>query len=75
MFKRSFRSNDRVEKAVKSKKSYRDPAKLSKLQRSFNQSPPVGGYVADAWCNARGKWKLIKLQQDSDLADRNIYGW
>lgn len=42
MFKRSFRSNDRVEKsqAVKLKKSYyRDPAKLSKLQRSF-EAPP-----------------------------------
>lgn len=42
MFKRSFRSNDRVEKAVKLKKSYRDPSKLSKLQRSIEQSPPVG---------------------------------
>jgi len=42
MFKRSFRSNDRVEKAVKLRKSYRDPAKLSKLQKSFDQSPPVG---------------------------------
>ncbi|TVY55580.1 hypothetical protein LCER1_G004555 [Lachnellula cervina] len=42
MFKRSFRSNDRVEKAVKLKKSSRDPAKLSKLQKSFDQSPPVG---------------------------------
>lgn len=53
MFKRSFRSNDRVEKAVKLKKSYRDPAKLSKLQRSFDQNPPVGGYVAGAWCNGK----------------------
>jgi len=46
MFKRSFhRSSDRVEKthAVKLKKSYRDPAKLSKLQQSFDRSPPVGG--------------------------------
>lgn len=50
MFKRSFRSNnadrvsDRVEKnsAVKLKKSYRDPAKLSKLQQSYERSPPVG---------------------------------
>jgi len=43
MFKRSFhRSSDRVEKAVKLKKSYRDPAKLSKLQQSFEKSPPVG---------------------------------
>jgi len=42
MFKRSFKSNDRVEKAVKLKKSYRDPTKLSKLQRSFDQSPLVG---------------------------------
>jgi len=46
MFKRSFhRSTDRVEKtthAVKLKKSYRDPAKLSKLQQSFERSPPVG---------------------------------
>jgi len=38
MFKRSFRSNDRVEKTVKSKKSYRDPAKLSRLQQSI-ESP------------------------------------
>jgi len=42
MFKRSFRSNDRVEKAPKLRKSYRDPAKLSKLQRSFDRGPPVG---------------------------------
>jgi hypothetical protein len=45
MFKRSFhRSTDRIEKthAVKLKKSYRDPAKLSKLQQSFERSPPVG---------------------------------
>jgi len=42
MFKRSFRSNDRVEKTVKLKKSYRDPSKLSKLQRSIEQSPPIG---------------------------------
>jgi len=46
MFKRSFhRSTDRVEKAVKLKKSYRDPAKLSKLQQSFDRSPPVGAHV------------------------------
>lgn len=48
MFKRSFRSTDRVDKVVKLKKSYRDPAKLSKLQKSFDQSPPVGRYVAAA---------------------------
>jgi len=43
MFKRSFhRSTDRVEKAVKLKKSYRDPAKLSKLQQSIERTPPVG---------------------------------
>jgi len=51
MFKRSFRTGhstdrvaDRVEKnsTVKLKKSYRDPAKLSKLQQSFERSPPVG---------------------------------
>jgi hypothetical protein len=42
MFKRSIRSTDRVDKVVKLKKSYRDPAKLSKLQKSFDQSPPVG---------------------------------
>jgi hypothetical protein len=44
MFKRSFhRSTDRVEKTVKLKKSYRDPAKLSKLQQSFvERTPPVG---------------------------------
>lgn len=49
MFKRSFRSghsadrvSDRVEKTVRLKKSYRDPAKLSKLQQSVERSPPVG---------------------------------
>jgi len=42
MFKRSFRSNDRVEKAVKLKKSYRDPSKLSKLQKSIEEAPQVG---------------------------------
>jgi len=43
MFKRSFRrSSDRVEKVVKLKKSYRDPAKMSKLQQSVERSPPVG---------------------------------
>jgi len=43
MFKRSFRTNDRVDKVVKLKKSsFRDPAKLSRLQKSFDQSPPVG---------------------------------
>jgi len=48
MFKRSFRtddrirSNDRVEKVVKLKKVYKDPAKLSKLQRSFsNRNSPA----------------------------------
>ena len=53
---RSFRSQDRVEKVVKLKKaSYRDPAKLAKVQQSFEvrpsgtnsspaveRSPPVG---------------------------------
>jgi len=43
MFKRSFRSNDRVDKVVKLKRAYKDPAKLSKLQRSFDKSPPSGG--------------------------------
>jgi len=53
MFKRSFKSNervekiaksnDRIEKTAKSKKLHKDAAKLSKLQRSFEQSsPPVG---------------------------------
>jgi hypothetical protein len=42
MFKRSFRPNDRVEKAVKVKKIFRDHSKLSKLQKSVEQSPPVG---------------------------------
>jgi hypothetical protein len=50
VFMRSFRSGDRVEKAqaVKAKKtSFRDAAKLSKLQRSFERglqqprSPPT----------------------------------
>lgn len=42
MFKRSFRTNDRIDKVVKLKKAYRDPAKLSRLQKSFDQIPPVG---------------------------------
>ena len=58
MFKRSFRSNDRVEKAVKLKKSYRDPAKLSKLQRSFDQSSPVAGYVAGARCDGKRSMRV-----------------
>jgi hypothetical protein len=43
MFKRSYsyRVNDRLEKAVKSKRPSRDPAKLSKLQKSFERSPPA----------------------------------
>lgn len=46
MFKRSFRpNNDRVDKVVKLKKSYKDAAKLSKLQKSFDRSPPVGRCV------------------------------
>jgi len=53
MFKRSFRAAvssdrvaDRVEKnsTVRLKKSYRDPAKLTKLQQSVERSPPVGTY-------------------------------
>jgi hypothetical protein len=36
---------DRVEKTVKLKKSYRDPAKLSKLQQSFDRSPPIGAHI------------------------------
>jgi hypothetical protein len=38
MFKRSFRSKDRVEKTVKLQKVFADPYKLSKLQRSFDGS-------------------------------------
>jgi len=55
MFKRSFRGGqsahrvaDRVEKsnnAVRLKKSYRDPAKLSRLQQSVERSPPVGTHL------------------------------
>jgi len=45
MFKRSFKSRDRVEKAVKLQKVFRDPSKLSKLQRSFNEGPPVSGPI------------------------------
>lgn len=37
---------------MKLKKPYRDPAKLSKLQRSFDRSPPVGRYAA--WLSRRG---------------------
>jgi len=41
---RSFRSQDRIEKVVKLKKSYRDPAKLVKVQQQTveQRSPPVG---------------------------------
>jgi hypothetical protein len=42
MFKRSFRSKDRVEKTVKLQKVFKDQTKLSKLQRSMDGSPPVG---------------------------------
>lgn len=54
VFMRSFRTGDRVEKAqtVKLKRTYlRDPAKLSKLQRSFEnvpqhpRSPPTASEV------------------------------
>jgi len=41
-----------VEKVVKLKKSYRDPAKLSKLQKSFDRSPPAGRYAA--WLSHKG---------------------
>ncbi|KAI9050698.1 hypothetical protein LZ554_004818 [Drepanopeziza brunnea f. sp. 'monogermtubi'] len=45
MFKRSrsSRAGDRVEKTVKMKKSCRGPTQLAKLQKSFDQSPPVEG--------------------------------
>jgi len=43
MFKRSFRSNDRVEKNIKLKKSaYKDSSKLAKLQKSFDRGSPIG---------------------------------
>jgi hypothetical protein len=45
MFKRSFRSKDRVEKTVKLQKVFKDQTKLSKLQRSMDGSPPVGRWV------------------------------
>jgi hypothetical protein len=48
MFKRSFRSNDRVEKNIKVKKSYKDPSKLSKLQKSFDQSSPVASSLTSS---------------------------
>lgn len=45
MFKRSFRSGDRVDKSARLKKSNtnmaRDPQKLSKLQRSLEESLPA----------------------------------
>ncbi|KAI0409020.1 hypothetical protein F4802DRAFT_309083 [Xylaria palmicola] len=44
MFKRSFRSSDRVDKSARLKKSSavpRDPQKLSKLQRSLEDTLPV----------------------------------
>lgn len=42
MFTRSRRTGDRVEKASRQKKSFKDPSKLSKLQKSFEESPPIG---------------------------------
>jgi len=42
MFKRSFRSSDRVEKVARLKKSFKDQSKLAKLQQSVEESPPVG---------------------------------
>jgi hypothetical protein len=42
MFKRSFRSKDRVEKTVKLQKVFKDELKLSKLQRSIDGSLPKG---------------------------------
>ncbi|KAJ2969831.1 hypothetical protein NUW58_g9880 [Xylaria curta] len=44
MFKRSFRTSDRVDKSARSKKSNtmsRDPQKLSKLQQSLEETLPV----------------------------------
>jgi hypothetical protein len=44
MFKRSFRSSDRVDKSARLKKSHtatRDPQKLSKLQQSLEDTLPV----------------------------------
>lgn len=49
MFKRSHRSNDRVEKNIKLKKSYKDAAKLSKLQKSFDQSLSIARYGRIGW--------------------------
>jgi len=45
MFKRSFRSTDRVEKVTRLKKSFRDQAKLAKLQKSVEESPPIGSPI------------------------------
>jgi hypothetical protein len=42
MFKRSFRSKDRVEKTVKLQKVFKDQTKLSKLQKSMDEGPPDG---------------------------------
>lgn len=52
MFKRSIRSGDRVEKSVKLKKTVRDAAKLSKLQKSVEESPSVDGYVVSCYVNS-----------------------
>jgi len=45
MFKRSFRSTDRVEKVTRLKKSLKDPSRLAKSQRSVTESPPPGGTI------------------------------
>jgi len=42
MFKRSFRSTDRVEKIPRLRKSFKDQAKLSKLHQSLEDDPPIG---------------------------------
>jgi hypothetical protein len=43
MFRRSSRSNDRVEKTVKLRRTFRDPARLSKLQKSLDENFPIEG--------------------------------
>jgi len=45
MFKRSFRSTDRVEKVTRLKKSFKDQSKLSKLHKSVQESPPIGSTI------------------------------
>jgi len=66
MFKRSFRSNDRVEKTgSKLKKSFKDPARWAKVQKSFDQSTPPSTLTAPIVTIAVGReGRLFAAHED-----------